>query len=100
MQKEIYYGHVLWGKKMIGMFERKRPNRTSTENLKRIVGNHFGLSENDFVSIAELNCLESGCPSKETVISIHSPSGETRSLKVQKSIAEINSTDIENLVLK
>ena len=89
----------MWGKKMIGMFERKRPNRTSTENLKRIVGNHFGLSENDFVSIAELNCLESGCPSKETVISILSPSGETRSLKVQKSIAEINSTDIENLVL-
>ena len=85
---------------MIGMFERKRPNRTSTENLKKIVGDHFGLSENDFVSISELNCLESGCPSKETVVSIHLSSGEMKSLKVQKSVAEISSSDIENLVLK
>ena len=90
----------MWGKKMIGMFERKRPNRTSTENLKKIVGDHFGLSENDFVSISELNCLEAGCPSKETVVSIHSSSGEMKSLKVQKSVAEISSSDIENLVLK
>ena len=85
---------------MIGMFERKRPNRTSTENLKKIVGDHFGLSENDFVSISELNCLESGCPSKETVVSIHLSSGEMKSLKVQKSVAEISSSDIEYLVLK
>ena len=85
---------------MIGMFERKRPNRTSTENLKKIVGVHFGLSENDFVSISELNCLEAGCLSKETVVSIHFSSGEMKSLKVQKSVAEISSSDIEYLVLK
>ena len=90
----------MWGKKMIGMFERKRPNRNSTENLKRIVGNHFGLSENDFVSISELNCLEAGCPSKETVVSIHLPSGETKSFKVQKSVSEISSSDIKDLVLE
>ena len=85
---------------MIGMFERKRPNRTSTENLKKIVGNHFGLSEDEYVSVSELNCLEDGCPSKETVVSIHFTSGETRSLKVQKPVSEISLSDIENLVLK
>lgn len=85
---------------MIGMFERKRPNRTFTENLKRIVGDHFGLSEDDYVSISELNCLEDGCPSKETVVSIHLSSGETKSFKVQKSVSEIKLSDIENLVLK
>ena len=85
---------------MIGMFERKRPNRTSTENLKKMVSGHFGLSENDFVSISELNCLEAGCPSKETVVSIHLSSGETKCLKVQKPVAEISSSDIENLAPK
>ena len=85
---------------MIGMFERKRPNRTSTENLKKMVSGHFGLSENDFVSISELNCLEAGCPSKETVVSIHLSSGETKSFKVQKPVAEISSSDIENLAPK
>ena len=85
---------------MIGMFEGKRPNRAFKENLKKIVGDHFGLSENDFVSISELNCLEAGCPSKETVVFIHLSLGEMKSFKVQKSVAEIISSDIENLVLK
>ena len=85
---------------MMGMFERKRPNRTSTENLKKMVSGHFGLSENDFVSISELNCLEAGCPLKETVVSIHLSSGETKCLKVQKPVAEISSSDIENLAPK
>ena len=39
-------------------------------------------------------------PVKETVVSIHSSSGETKSLKVQKSVSEISSSDIENLVLE
>ena len=83
---------------MQGMFNRKRPDANALRNLKKIVAEQFELPDDTTLSVAELNCLEPGCPPTETVITARSPDGTTTDWRVAKAIDDIQETDINNLL--
>ena len=83
---------------MQGMVNRKRPDANVVRDLKKIVAKQFKLSDDTTLSVAELNCHEPGCPPSETVITARSPDGTTTDWRVAKAIADIQETDINNLL--
>ena len=82
---------------MEGMFQKKKSNKSATQNLKNLIIEKFRLNEDTTVSIAELSCHEPNCPPKETVITIHRAKGITSNLRIHKPLNQIKREDVETL---
>jgi len=82
---------------MEGMFQKKKSNKSATQNLKNLIIEKFKLNEDATVSIAELSCHEPNCPPKETIITIHKAKGITSNLRIHKPLNQIKREDVETL---
>ena len=89
--------HFGLGNQMSNLFERKRPNGNSVRQIKELITDQFGLSENTTIAVAELRCHEPGCPPLETVITVRHQDGSINDWRIEKTINEIKQKDIENL---
>ena len=50
------------------MFNKKKPNLETIQNLKNYFIKKYEIPESTILSIAELNCHEPDCPPTETVV--------------------------------
>ena len=85
---------------MEGMFQKKKSNKSATQNLKNLIIEKFRLSKDTNVSIAELSCHEPNCPPKETIITIRKADGSTRvfsNLRIHKALDQIQREDVKTL---
>ena len=82
---------------MEGMFQKKKSNKSATQNLKNLIIEKFRLNKDTNVSIAELSCHEPNCPPKETIITIHKAKGITSNLRIHKPLNQIKREDVETL---
>ena len=85
---------------MNDMFNKKKANPENIRYLKEIISKKLKLPETTIISIAELSCHEPGCPPKETVITTNAINGKSKTWKIEKTIAEIDSFDIEKFLTK
>ena len=85
---------------MKNMFAPRERSSGRAAEIKVWVSNHFSLSENDLVSVAELTCYEPDCPPVETVVTVHHDGGERGSWKIHKPLSEVCESDIVDLVSK
>ena len=74
---------------MKNMFARRTASGRAGE-VKAWVTKHLDLSEEDLVTVAELACVEPGCPPVETVVTVHGADGARRSWHIHQPLAEIN----------
>ena len=79
------------------MFNKKKPNLESIQNLKNYFIKKYGISDSTILSVAELNCHEPDCPPTETVITARSIDGTTKNWKIHKPIEEIIEKDVKDL---
>lgn len=79
------------------MFNKKKPNLETIQNLKNYFIKKYEIPESTILSIAELNCHEPDCPPTETVITARSIDGSTKNWKIHKPIDEISENDINDL---
>jgi hypothetical protein len=82
---------------MGGMFQKKKSNKSATQNLKNLIIEKFRLNEDTTVSIAELSCHEPNCPPKETIITIRKADGSTSNLRIHKALDQIQREDVKTL---
>ena len=82
------------------MFNKKKANPENIRYLKEIISKKLKLPETTIISIVELSCHEPGCPPKETVITTNAINGTSKTWKIEKTIAEIDSFDIEKFLTK
>ena len=85
---------------MNDMFNKKKANPENIRYLKEIISKRLKLPETTIISIVELSCHEPGCPPKETVITTNAIDGTSKTWKIEKPIAEIDSFDIEKFLTK
>ena len=78
------------------MFNKKKPNLETIQNLKNYFIKKYEIPESTILSIAELNCHEPDCPPIETVITARNEDGSMKNWRVAKSIEEIEESDINN----
>ena len=79
---------------MINLFtQRKAPGQGRI--VKGWISEHFCLTEDDLVTLAELTCHEPGCPPVETVLTVHQADGRRQSWRVHKLLSEILEADIK-----
>lgn len=57
----------------------------------------FALAEDTAVMVAELDCLEPGCPPHETVIAFWDASKRRHQFKVMKAAAAVTRADVDAL---
>ena len=81
------------------MFNKKKPNLETIQNLKNYFIKKYEIPESTILSIAELNCHEPDCPPTETVITARSIDGSTKNWKIHKPIDEISENDINDCLL-
>ena len=79
------------------MFNKKKPNLKTNQNLKNYFIKKYEIPESTILSIAELNCHEPDCPPTETVITARSIDGTTKNWKIHKPIEEISEKDVKYL---
>ena len=79
------------------MFNKKKPNLESIQNLKNYFIKKYEIPESTILSIAELNCHEPDCPPTETVVTARSIDGSTQNWKMHKPIDEISENDVNDL---
>lgn len=83
---------------MIGPFgARSSGDRGRTGRIKGWVSRAFGLEDGTPMTVAELRCMEPGCPPVETVIAILGASGAPRQYKVHKPMSEVTFEDVAGL---
>ena len=82
------------------MFNKKKAKPENIRYLKEIISKKLKLPETTIISIAELSCHEPGCPPKETVITTNAINGKSKTWKIEKPIAKIDSFDIEKFLTK
>ncbi len=70
------------------MFNKKKPNLETIQNLKNYFIKKYEIPESTILSIAELNCHEPDCPPTETVITARSIDGSTKNWKKLLIIVE------------
>ena len=92
---EILYGLQFGINKK--MFNKKKPNLETIQNLKNYFIKKYEIPESTILSIAELNCHEPDCPPTETVITARSIDGTTKNWKIHKPIEEISEKDVKDL---
>ena len=80
------------------MFNQKKAKPENIRYLKEVISKELELPETTILSIAELSCHEPGCPPKETVITTNTINGTSKTWKIEKPIAEIDSFDIEKFL--
>ena len=71
-----------------------------TECARRIkdwTRERLGLDADSTVWVTELRCSDPGCPDLETVIAIPIPSGDWRTLRIAKPVADVCREDISAL---
>tara|TARA_B100000674_G_scaffold495314_1_gene522363 strand:- start:6409 stop:6672 length:264 start_codon:yes stop_codon:yes gene_type:complete len=78
---------------MKGMFSRRtaRAHGRAGE-VKAWVTKHLDLSDEDLVTVAELTCVEPGCPPIETVVTVHGADGVRRSWHIHQPLSKIDET--------
>ena len=79
------------------MFNKKKPNLESIQNLKNYFIKRYGIPDSTILSVAELNCHEPDCPPTETVVTARSIDGSTKNWKIHKPIDEISENDVNDL---
>ena len=79
------------------MFNKKKPNLKTIQNLKNYFIKKYEIPESTILSIAELYCHEPDCPPTETVVTARSIDGSTINWKIHKPIDEISENDINDL---
>ncbi len=78
---------------MKNMFARRTaPGRAG--EVKAWVAKHLDLSEEDLVTVAELACVEPGCPPVETVVTVHGADGQRRSWHIHRPLAEVDEAHV------
>lgn len=76
---------------MFGLFRRpSSQERAHAQAIKEQVRAHFGLSEQDTVSVSEIDCGDAACPGLETVILVMRPGARTRAFKVPGTLLQVN----------
>ena len=82
---------------MKNMFARHNARGRAGE-VKAWVAKNLDLSEEDLVTVAELACVEPGCPPVETVVTVHGADGARRSWHIHQPLAEINEDIVVNSI--
>lgn len=72
-------------------------NGAAVRRVKRWVEEIWGIQEEESVMVAELRCMEPGCPLVETSISLLGGS-KSRQDKVHRPVADVTREDIARLV--
>ena len=80
---------------MQNLFERKRPNVEAVQRIKKLILDHYRLSETTTLAVAELKCSEPGCPPIETVVTARHADGSMSDWRIPKAIMEITVDDIK-----
>ena len=71
------------------MFSR-RTARSRAGEVKGWITKHLNLSDEDIVTVAELTCVEPGCPPIETVVTVHGEDGVRRSWHIHQPLSQID----------
>ena len=74
---------------MSNMFSR-RTTRGRAGEIKGWVTKHLNLTDEDLVTVAELRCVETGCPPIETVVTVHGADGVRRSWHIHQTLSQID----------
>ncbi|SEO03927.1 hypothetical protein SAMN05216227_104129 [Pseudorhodobacter antarcticus] len=83
---------------MFGLFKRKPPpDPEVTERLKLWVSALMGLSDQDTIMLAELDCRDPGCPDFETVITVMLADHRRFVLRFPGPMAGVTETDVVSL---
>lgn len=83
---------------MIGPFgARSTSDAGRGARIKGWAARAFGLEDGTPMTVAELRCMEPGCPPVETVIAILGTPGPPRQYKVHKPMSEVTFEDVAGL---
>ncbi len=75
-----------------------RPSAAATrQQLETFVRQQHSCQDSDHVLIQEMNCLEPGCPPKETVIAIFSDGKSPLQFRVHKALVDVTFEDLKGL---
>jgi hypothetical protein len=69
--------------------------KAASDQIKRWVRESLSLSEDDAVTVSEVNCREPACPGAETAILVMKVGAPTRMLRISKPLVEIRRGDFE-----
>lgn len=75
---------------------RKKPDGTAAR-IKSLIRQKLDLSDDITLMVSELQCHEDGCPDVETVIAVMRAGQPPASWKIQKPMADITESDINQL---
>lgn len=67
------------------------------QQVESLIRSRLGCHEHDHVLVQELNCLEPGCPPKETMIAIFSDGKSPVQFRIHKALSDINLDDLNAL---
>ena len=72
----------------------RRPNRERVRYIKEALREALSLSDDMTVTVAELACLEEGCPPVETVIGLLRPDAPQLQCKLHKPTDAVDAEDL------
>ena len=83
--------------KMDNLFKRRQPSGNAVREIKKMIIERFLCKESTIISVAELRCQETNCPSVETIITIRHDDSSQDIWRIHKSINRATYADICSL---
>ena len=68
----------------------KKQNADQTNRVKALVRDIWGIDEGVVIMVSELKCYEDGCPDLETVVVLMDEGAQPKTIKINKSLSEID----------
>ncbi|MCU0443840.1 MAG: hypothetical protein MUE85_02910 [Microscillaceae bacterium] len=84
---------------MLNLFAEKPDNSLKIKEIKNWTRKVFELNDDCHIIVTELQCQEPDCPDLETVIAFWTTDQDREQYKIYKPIADVNLSDIHNLML-
>ena len=79
----------------LGAFQRKGPDHLAAiHRVKDWVRERFRLTDDDAISVSELECQQPGCPPLDTVVAFWTASDKRHHFRVFKPVAEVVEDDL------
>ncbi len=72
----------------------KKQTENHTKRVKALVRDAWNIKEDVVIMVSELRCHEEGCPDLETVIAIMAEDAETKTIKINKPVEELDAATV------